>query len=126
MIWQIIAVVFGTGCVGGLISGVFFRPNKLGLSYQGEICGTYFPGLAGNILLGGVAAVLFWCLYGPFSGATIIGAPSDTNVSLTVGQLASCLLIGTGGAGCGGGVYTRLTPFQGEFSGGLIIRISPN
>lgn len=34
--------------------------------------------------------------------------------------------IGTGGAGCGGGVYTRITPFQGEFSGGLIIRITPN
>ena len=34
--------------------------------------------------------------------------------------------IGTGGAGCGGNVYTRVTPFQGEFSGGLILRISPN
>ncbi len=34
--------------------------------------------------------------------------------------------IGTGGAGCGGSVYTRITPFQGEFSGGLVIRISPN
>jgi hypothetical protein len=34
--------------------------------------------------------------------------------------------IGTGGSGCGGNVYTRVTPFQGEFSGGLIIRISPN
>jgi len=34
--------------------------------------------------------------------------------------------IGTGGAGCGGNVYTRITPFQGEFSGGLVIRISPN
>jgi opacity protein-like surface antigen len=34
--------------------------------------------------------------------------------------------IGTGGSNCGGNVYTRITPFQGEFSGGLIIRISPN
>lgn len=34
--------------------------------------------------------------------------------------------IGTGGSGCGGNVYTRITPFQGEFSGGLILRISPN
>lgn len=34
--------------------------------------------------------------------------------------------IGTGGAGCGGNVYTRVTPFQGEFSGGLSIRLSPN
>jgi len=34
--------------------------------------------------------------------------------------------IGTGGASCGAGVYTRITPFQGEFSGGIVFRISPN
>lgn len=34
--------------------------------------------------------------------------------------------IGTGGASCGGNVYTRVTPFQGEFSGGISIRLSPN
>ena len=34
--------------------------------------------------------------------------------------------IGTGGSSCGGAVYTRITPFQGEFSGGLIIKITPN
>jgi hypothetical protein len=34
--------------------------------------------------------------------------------------------IGTGGAGCSGGVYTRITPFQGEFSGGVIIRLGSN
>jgi len=34
--------------------------------------------------------------------------------------------IGGGGTSCGSSVYTRITPFQGEFSGGLILRISPN
>jgi hypothetical protein len=34
--------------------------------------------------------------------------------------------IGTGGSGCGGGLYTRITPFQGEFSGGIILRIGNN
>jgi hypothetical protein len=34
--------------------------------------------------------------------------------------------IGTGGSGCGTNVYTRITPFQGEFSGGIILRLSPN
>jgi len=34
--------------------------------------------------------------------------------------------IGTGGSSCGGSIYTRITPFQGEFSGGIIIRINPN
>ena len=34
--------------------------------------------------------------------------------------------IGTGGSGCSGNLYTRITPFQGEFSGGLILRIKTN
>ncbi|MCK5136913.1 MAG: hypothetical protein KAR19_14095 [Bacteroidales bacterium] len=34
--------------------------------------------------------------------------------------------IGTGGSNCGGNLYTRITPFQGEFSGGITIRLSPN
>ena len=34
--------------------------------------------------------------------------------------------IGTGGTSCGSNLYTRITPFQGEFSGGIIFRISQN
>lgn len=34
--------------------------------------------------------------------------------------------IGTGGSGCSGNLYTRVTPFQGEFSGGLIFRLTSN
>ncbi len=34
--------------------------------------------------------------------------------------------IGTGGSSCGTNVYTRITPFQGEFSGGIILRLSQN
>jgi opacity protein-like surface antigen len=33
--------------------------------------------------------------------------------------------IGSGGSGCGSNLYTRITPFQGEFSGGIILKISP-
>jgi hypothetical protein len=114
MIWLILAVVFMAGCIGGLISGVFMLPvipaneNRakagrgarwLRLSYHAGKCQTEFPRLGGDVLLGGVAAVVFWCLYGPFTGATIIGPPPSPDVSLSIGQLASCLLIGMGGAG---------------------------
>ena len=34
--------------------------------------------------------------------------------------------IGTGGSSCGSSLYTRITPFQGEFSGGIIIKLTPN
>lgn len=103
MIWKIIGVVFATGCVGGLVSGLFYRPKKLEqffLWYPGKDCSTHFPGMLANVLLGGFAAVVFWCLYGLFSGATIIGSSaSKTEVGLTIGQLGSCLLIGMGGTG---------------------------
>jgi len=33
---------------------------------------------------------------------------------------------GYGSGGGGASVYTRITPFQGEFSGGIIIKITPN
>ena len=102
-IWSVISVVFLSGCIGGLITGLFFKPEnrkQLLLWYPGELCGVQHPGLLGNILLGGVAAVIFWSLYGPFSGALIIGSGGAMKeVGLTVGQLAGCLLIGMGGAG---------------------------
>ncbi len=31
-----------------------------------------------------------------------------------------------GGVSCGGAVYTRITPFQGEFSGGIILKLGNN
>jgi len=114
LIWlKIIVGVFGAGCTGGLITGLFDLQDptkkdqqtaleKLGLRYFRGECRTWFPGLLGSVLLGGVAAVVFWSLYGPFSGATIIGVGAPTaNVSpnLTIGQLASSLLIGLSGAG---------------------------
>jgi hypothetical protein len=34
--------------------------------------------------------------------------------------------VGTSGSSCGSSVYTRITPFQGEFSGGLIFCITPD
>lgn len=34
--------------------------------------------------------------------------------------------IGTGGASCGTNLYTRITPIQGDFSGGLVFRFSRN
>ena len=103
-ILEIISVVFVTGCLGGFVSWLFPRPDpKEGQSiyqlwYEGKNCKTLFPGLITNIILGGIAAPAFWCLYGPYSGMAIIGNHSeDPVVKLTVGQIASSLFIGIGG-----------------------------
>lgn len=100
---QIIFILFVAGSIGGLIGGLFDAPweNKVKLiPYKNEDCKTWYPGIFGNVLLAGMAAVIFWCLYGPYAGSPIIGsAPlNDGNAPhLTIGQLASCILIGMGG-----------------------------
>jgi hypothetical protein len=97
--WQIVGAVFFAGCVGGLFNGLL--AEKRGLRYLSTGCDTYFPGTLGNVLTGGVAALVFWGLYGPFSGATILppGAAGSEPVTLKIGELASSILIGIGGPG---------------------------
>ena len=126
MIWSILAVVLGAGAVGGLLAGLFSPGGQLSVSdsstpntaprnpevgdsgrllrerlllvYVNPECNSTFPGLIGNMLLGGVAAVVFFGLYGPLSGATILGEQGlATPVGLTTGELASSVLVGMGG-----------------------------
>jgi hypothetical protein len=100
----ILAVVFLLGCLGGLVNWVFFSlpPRKgqstYGLWYYTYRCPTRFPGLVTNVLLGGVGALVFWCLHGPYSGAVLIGTEAGTTgATLTVGQIPISFLIGMGG-----------------------------
>ena len=100
MISTILGVVFFAGCVGGVVAGFIagVNSNRMGIWYTEGKCRTRFPGFLGNVLLGGIAAIVFWALYGPFTGATIIGDATDI-INLTIGQLAGCFLIGMGGPG---------------------------
>ena len=112
----IMAVVFLIGCFGGLVNWVFFSPeprekesneprekeSKYRLWYLTKDCETRFPGLATTVPLGGIAALIFWCLNGPYSGTVLIGphGPHEGLVmpTLTVGQIPTSFLIGLGGA----------------------------
>ncbi|HXR34579.1 MAG TPA: hypothetical protein VN754_01445, partial [Candidatus Binataceae bacterium] len=55
------------------------------------------PGFAGNVIVGGVAAIILAGLYSPL-GAVEIGTRSVPNLHLTIGSLAAALLSGIGGA----------------------------
>jgi hypothetical protein len=89
--------ILGSGAAGGLIKG--FLPGKGGIrmpSYNKKTK-VWDPGLAGNILVGGVAPVIIWLIYGPFSGkdfATIL----DEIVPISLLQIGMSFLIGIGGA----------------------------
>ncbi len=55
----------------------------------------------GNVLIGGVAALVFWGLYGPLSEAILIGstdtAAASVVPSLRVAELFGSLITGIGG-----------------------------
>jgi hypothetical protein len=57
------------------------------------------PGAIGTILIGAVAAVLIWCLYGPASAYDFVSV-APKMFSMTLSQLGSSFLIGfVGGEG---------------------------
>jgi hypothetical protein len=117
MLWQIAVVVFLAGCIGGSVTGLVAlawsstnatseecrekNPGRLGLTYKNPGCETVFAGLAGHVLVGGLAAFVNWGLYGPFSGFAVLGvAPHGGSLMepfLTVGQLAGSIVLGIGG-----------------------------
>ena len=63
-----------------------------------------------------------------FGGGTKIWITDNIGIRLQASMLMPMVFGGGGfGYGTGGasaGVYTRITPFQGEFIGGLIIKIN--
>ncbi len=110
MLWLIMGVVFVAGCLGGLLTAIISGERQhrneggaISFAYTNQDCETRFANRLGNVLLGGVSALLFWALYGPFSGFPVVGAAptaaAGVQPALKVGELAASFVIGTGGAG---------------------------
>jgi hypothetical protein len=95
--WLIILWILLAGCIGGLtntaISGEFRLPH---LDPEAKV---YRPGWVGNVFIGGVAALVFWGLYGPMAAAVLVG-PADPKApvaALRVSELFAALITGIGG-----------------------------
>ena len=109
MVWMVMALVFGAGCIGGATSLLTNRqeaaartkPNfksvAWGLLYKNTDCETLFLGPLGKVLVGGVAAVVFWGLYGPWADWPVLGGAPATPPKFTVAQLVAPVLMGYGG-----------------------------
>ena len=100
MIWTIIGIVFVAGAVGGVINALL-TDNGFILPKSEDASGNKIlrPGVIGNVLIGAVAAVISWGLYGPFSDFTIISdKPNTTSPSITVAAFVGAILVGVAGA----------------------------
>jgi hypothetical protein len=106
-IWIMFFVVLVAGAVGGAVNALmtdngFLRPK---MEKVDEKTGIFRPGYLGNVLVGAVAAVVSWGLYGPLSPYYIIGTDQalaanalPEAVGLTLASLVGAIMIGIGGA----------------------------
>jgi hypothetical protein len=93
-IFYLVLFVAGLGGIGGLANCLV--SGELSLPHIDRNTKTWRPGWVGNVIVGAVAAVVVWGIYGPFSSFDII--KSDfTQVSITIAQLLSSLVIGFSG-----------------------------
>lgn len=93
-VYHIALIIFGVGVVGGitnaLLSGNTFLFPK---TDPGPPKSVFVPGLLVTALIGGIAAVVSWGLYGVNAPDPITGKST-----VTVAALAGAILIGFGGA----------------------------
>lgn len=58
----------------------------------------YSPGWIGNVLIGAVAALVVWGLYGPMAKVAVISSGNvATPVALTIAEVAGSIVTGIGG-----------------------------
>lgn len=101
-VWIPLAVIILSGAVGGIINAIisdngFIKPREETIDNVTIVR----PGVAGNILLGSVAAFISWGLYGSYSGALIFGEMAGfgaDELNLSLSAIAGAILIGIGGA----------------------------
>jgi len=94
-VWEIIGLVAVLGMAGGLtncfLAGGFTSPQS---DTKGKV---WKPGWIANIVIGGIAAVVVWCFYGPASSYDLV-KDGVIDFHLPVVQIASSILVGISGA----------------------------
>ena len=97
--WQVLGIVFIAGCAGGLVNGLM--SGQVVMPFYRKQCRTYFPGILGNVLLGGMGAIVFWGLYGPLANVNLVTL-SETESTipklvLSLGDLLGSVVVGISG-----------------------------
>ena len=79
-ILELLLIVAACGAVGGVVNALM-SDNGFILPMREKAAGANIlrPGFVGNIILGAVAAVIFWGLYGPFAEANVVGEDPKKN-----------------------------------------------
>ena len=100
-ICRIFMILILAGGVGGVVNALM-TDNGFILPKWEDANGNkiWRPGMVGNVIIGAVAAIISWGLYGPFADYIFIGDPNPNAAkpNLTVAAVVGAILIGVGGA----------------------------
>jgi hypothetical protein len=106
-IWLMLGLIFLAGAVGGTVNA-FMTDNGFLLPKAEETANgatVLRPGYLGNVLIGAIAALVSWGLYGPLGAFLIAGTDealkanvSPDKVGLSLASFVGALLVGIGGA----------------------------
>lgn len=111
-IWSLLVIVAVLGAAGG-VANALMSDNGFILPRRETTGGTNIlrPGFVGNMLLGALAAVIFWGLYGPFAEVNVVGVDPRQQPQVagatrgqgdmfgeTLAGLVTALLLGVAGA----------------------------
>ncbi|HEX7680232.1 MAG TPA: hypothetical protein VF713_19025 [Thermoanaerobaculia bacterium] len=88
-------VVLFCGGIGGFVNALLAGDLHLPHPEPGNL---YSTGWIGNVVIGAIAALVFWGLYGPAAKVALIGQSSAaTPVAFTIAEIAGSLVTGIGG-----------------------------
>lgn len=99
----LVLLVALAGAVGGVVNALT-SDNGFVMPKKEEVDGKaiYRPGFFGNVIVGLVAAVVSWGLYGPGATLLVVGGSEAVSASaapsLSFSVLAGAVLVGIGGA----------------------------
>ena len=94
IIYPLIATVFASGALGGIVSSLLGGTRNFWPCHDEE--DVWRLGWFGNTFIGGIAAVVIWGIYGPLASFDLV-TPDATSLHLTIAQMVTSLVIGAGG-----------------------------
>jgi hypothetical protein len=106
-VWLMLGLIAIAGAIGGVVNALVTDNGFLLPKSERADAGTTVirPGFLGNVLIGAVAAVISWGLYGPLSAFLVAGTrqalesnSSPEKVGLSLAALVGAALVGVGGA----------------------------
>jgi hypothetical protein len=94
--WYCVGLISLAGAVGGVINALLSGHSRVILPSYHE--GVWCPGIITNVLIGAVAALTSWALYGSGAGVELAQTNLSEEISLKLPALAGALLVGIAGA----------------------------